>query len=165
MTFCLSSYFSNFFLWTCVTAAEYTIVLGSLLIGVLRHEPCAICYSCSEDFCFISWFLAKVQRWGDVRVCKREGLILSPMQGQAIYHSVSDSWKSWRKSFNFSSILHLFLGSLFSAPYSISPRMKHDWGLPEKLPFSILWKSGVSWSWRKEIIRNSPKRWLSGWVW
>ena len=58
---------------------------------------------------------------GDVMLglCKREGLILSPMQGQAIYHSVSDSWKSWRKSLNFSSILHLFLGSLFSAPYSV----------------------------------------------
>lgn len=44
------------------------------------------------------------------------------------------------------------------------PRMKHDWGLSEKFPFSILWESGVSWSWRKEILGNSPKRWPAGWV-
>lgn len=42
--------------------------------------------------------------------------------------------------------------------------MKHDWGFSEKLPFSILWESGVSWSWRKEIIRDSPKRWPFGWA-
>ena len=45
-------------------AAEYNIVLGSLLsyVGMLRYEPCAIYLSSSGDFCFVSWFWAKVHR-------------------------------------------------------------------------------------------------------
>lgn len=88
------------------------------------------------------------------------------MQRQPVYFSILNSWGILRKSLEkFPNCpVSVFKLTLSLSLLFLSPRMKHDWGLTEKLPFSVLWESGVSWSWRKEIIGDSPKRWPARWV-
>lgn len=156
--------FDNIFCVTsCLTISffffEHVVWLSALIskIASLGLEPCAIYFSNSGCSFYVLVF-GQVHRWSDGRVVWKERFnIESHAKADSLLYQIH--WKVGENHWKVLILRSLFLNSL-----PPSPRMKHDWGFSEKLPLSILWESGFSWSWRKEIIRNSPKRWPFGWV-